>query len=183
MPDVELDCQNPSGRRHDRDTPAESPRPSVEYPPTAVGVSTSWLPHSDYRFCELFAGEANLTAAVEAAGVPVRAPDDAATGGANFVHRADVDAVRTELLSLMSSGVKLMVHFAPPCSTFSRARDRSSATRLRSREFPQGLARLASKTHEANLIARHCLDLAEDLARAGPPSPSKTPRAPTSGLT
>ena len=49
---------------------------------------------------------------------------------------------------------QLYFHVAPPCSTFSRARDRSTRTRLRSAASPQGLFPAEEKTHEANEVAR-----------------------------
>jgi hypothetical protein len=120
-----------------------------------------------YLFCEFFAGEGALTSAMSKAGVPVRSPDDLAGGGTDFQDKQAVDEVRRELGALVTSGVKLMVHFAPPCSTFSRARNRSGRTRLRSDEFPQGFPRCQDKCHSANLIARNTLDLAEWLVREG----------------
>ena len=123
------------------------------------------LDGSRCMFCEFFAGKGSLTRAVEAAGVPVRSPEDLAAGGTDFSNKEAVDMLRLELGELAASGVKLMVHFAPPCSTFSRARCRSGKTRLRSSAFPQGLPRFARYTRTANLIARNTLDLAEWLVR------------------
>ena len=125
------------------------------------------LDPSRCRFVEFFAGGGVLTSAVSAAGVPVRLPDDLASGGADFQSKEAVLTLRQELADLAASGVKLMVHFAPPCSTFARVRDRSSKTRLRSKESPQGIPRLMARCRVANLIARNTLDLAEYLARLG----------------
>ena len=125
------------------------------------------LDPSRCRFVEFFAGGGVLTSAVSAAGVPVRLPDDLASGGADFQSKEAVLTLRQELADLAASGVRLMVHFAPPCSTFARARDRSSKTRLRSKESPQGIPRLMARCRVANLIARNTLDLAEYLARLG----------------
>ena len=101
-----------------------------------------------FLFCEFFAGAGALTSAVSAAGVPVRSPEDLAGGGIDFLDKSAVDALRDEFSQLATSGVKCMIHFAPPCSTFSRARDRSSKTRLRSADYPQGLPRFTSYTRE-----------------------------------
>ena len=120
------------------DATVESLRLDVVVPALKSTVHES-LDSEYYLFAEFFAGTGVLTSAVAAADVPVRPPDDLATGGADFKHIGAVDGLRDELGSLLSSGVCLMVHFAPPCSTFSRARGRSSATRLRSAEYPQGL--------------------------------------------
>ena len=120
-----------------------------------------------YLFAEFFAGTGVLTSAVSAAGVPVRPPDDLATGGADFEHIGSVNSLREELGCLIASGISLMVHFAPPCSTFSKARGRSSATRLRTAEFPQGLPKRSGECYSANLVACHTLSLVEWLARKG----------------
>ena len=106
-----------------------------------------------------------MTSAAAAAGVPTRSPDDLATGGVDFENKEAVDGVRRELGELAASGVKLVVHFAPPCSTFSRARGRSAKTKIRSDDYPQGLPRCSHETRSANLIARNTLDLVEWLAR------------------
>ena len=54
-----------------------------------------------------------------------------------------------------------MLHLAPPCSTFSRARDRSWKTRLRSKDRPQELPGYGPWCNSANRVARHSLELAE----------------------
>ena len=123
------------------------------------------LSEARYLFCEFFSGQGTLTSAMVAAGVPARSPDDLAAGGVDFEDRRAVDALGRELGELVASGVLLMVHFAPPCSTFSRARCRGSKTRLRSDERPQGLPRLMAATRSANLIACNTLYLAEWLAK------------------
>ena len=148
----------PTGKRQrlagDHDDPTDS-----------IDIDADALDPRRALFCEFFSGEGPLTSAVLAAGVPARSPDDLAHGGTDFEHKSAVEEIRRELAELAASGVKLVVHFAPPCSTFSRARDRSSKTKLRSSDFPQGLPRHAQRTHSANLVARHTLDLAEGLAR------------------
>ena len=72
------------------------------------------LEESRCRFCEFFAGDGNLTSAMARAGVATREPDDLASGGVDFQQKSEVDLIRAELLSLLASGVSLMVHFAPP---------------------------------------------------------------------
>ena len=116
-------------------------------------------------FCEFFSGDGPLSEAVRALGVPVREPDDLKHGGTDFSDAAAVAELRRELGELAASGVKLVVHLAPPCSTFSRARNRHPKTKLRTREFPQGLPRKMHLCKEANYIARNALDFAESLAR------------------
>ena len=89
-------------------------------------------------FCEFFAGRGVLTKRVQEAGVPVSRPEDLSLGGLDFTEEDTVDKVKKMLADQAASGAKLLVHFAPPCSTFSRARDRSWKTRLRSTARPQG---------------------------------------------
>ena len=114
-----------------------------------------------YRFLEFFAGSGVLTQAVERAGVPVDPPDELADGGTNFGNDWEVEVVKNYLAELASSGVILMLHVAPPCATFSRARDRSWKTRLRSTARPQGLRGLGWWCREANRVARNTLNLVE----------------------
>ena len=65
------------------------------------------------RFIEFFAGDGGLTLAVRAAGVAADDPQDAASGGANFEDYVELEGVRAYLHELHSSGVKLILHFAP----------------------------------------------------------------------
>ena len=118
-------------------------------------------PSSEVRFLEFFAGEGGLTRAVKAAGVEADDPEDLANGGLDFGKDVDLEGLKNYLHELHSNGVKLHLHFAPPCSTFSRARDRSWRTRLRSSERPQGLKGKGAQCRQANLIARNTLDVLE----------------------
>ena len=121
---------------------------------------------ANVRFIEFFAGDGGLTAAVRRAGVEVDDPQDLADGGVDFSQEIELEGVKNYLHELHSSGVQLHLHFAPPCSTFSRARDRSWRTRLRSTSRPQGLAGRAAQCRQGNLIARNTLDLLEWAVRA-----------------
>ena len=56
--------------------------------------------------------------------------------------------------------IEVWVHLAPPCSTFSKARDRSSKTRVRFMANPGGFWPRGSKVREGNLIARRAIELA-----------------------
>ena len=160
-----------SGCSHGDEKPLEKPLGEVLRDGAIVYSSVPdqsvRLDKTRFRFCEFFAGAAALTAAVDAVGVPVRCPDDLTDGGVNFLHLAELAPLRKELFSLLASGVQLSAHFAPPCATFSRARDRNDRTRLRSNACPQGFPRVADRTREANLVARHTLDLVEELAKKG----------------
>ena len=51
------------------------------------------------------------------------------------------------------SGTQIIFHFAPPCATFSRARDRSVRTRLRSTLHPEGIPPIKPRALEGNRIA------------------------------
>ena len=81
-------------------------------------------------FAEFFAGGGELTRAVRTQGVPTMPPDDLATGGVDFDDVDQVAALRKELRAAAASQ-HLVVHLAPQCATFSRARDRAARTRLR----------------------------------------------------
>ena len=65
-------------------------------------------------------------------------PDEVTDGGTDFRSMTEIDKVKTRILELIGKGFQVLLHMAPPCSTFSRARDRSSATQLRSKEAPAG---------------------------------------------
>ena len=88
---------------------------------------------------ELFAGKGFLSKAVAKEGVPTMMPNDLADGGTDFANDEEVDALKSRLVEWKEQGSRFVIHLAPPCSTFSRARDRSRKTRLRSPEFPGGL--------------------------------------------
>ena len=127
-------------------------------------------PLEQVMFIEFFAGDALLTRSFEEAGITCRKPDDLATGGADFSSAAQVRKVREELRNLRTDDdVRLMLHFATVCSTFSRARDRSDATRLRSAEFPAGLPDLSPEKQIevdcANRCAKHTWESAEWAAK------------------
>ena len=114
-------------------------------------------------FAEFFAGGAKLTDTLRKAGVRCRAPDDLETGGTDFADSSQVRKLREELRALRTSDLRIVLHFAPPCSTYSRARDRSDATRLRSTEYPGGLPELSpsqqADVDAANRIAENMLEL------------------------
>ena len=108
-------------------------------------------------FVELFAGSAGLTRAVDSAGVPVVPPDEIHLGGTDF---RDPNRWRPskELLgeSAAAEGTRgergvrrrRFTHLAPPRSTFSKAKDRSWRTRVRSRAQPIGIPPRSSKVKE-----------------------------------
>jgi hypothetical protein len=147
--------------------------PSVPTPPmvsqTQGGISRD-APLKQVMFVEFFAGDALLTRTFEKAGIRCREPDDLATGGTDFASAAQVRKVREELRNLRTDeDLCLMLHFATVCATFSRARDRSEATRLRSAEFPAGLPDLSPEKQKevdcANLCAKHTWESAEWAAK------------------
>ena len=87
---------------------------------------------------ELFAGKADLSKAVSARGLPTVVPEDLARGGVNFQVDDEVAVLQRRCRHLLDLGFKILTHMAPPCSSFSRARDRSSRTRVRSAGHPEG---------------------------------------------
>ena len=109
-------------------------------------------------FLEFQAGEGGLTRAVAAAGVAVLPPDEVESGGANFASQSDMGALRSKLKTLSDEGHQLVIHLAPPCSTFSLARNRAKRTQLRSCAHPGGLpglidAAARARVAEANVVA------------------------------
>ena len=134
----------------DRNAPNETDTEQVEH---------------DALFVEFFAGCAVLTDHVAKLGVPTETPEDLELGGADFSKTDDIEYLKTKLAEHRHAGKHLVVHFAPPCATFSRARDRSHRTRLRSRQRPQGLLGKGLACREANIIARNTLNLAEWCAK------------------
>ena len=102
---------------------------------------------------------------MQEAGVATLPPDEVEAGGVDFTSRADLGASRTKLKRLHDEGYQLILHFAPPCSTFSTARNRARRTQLRSNVHPGGLPGLAvaearSRVAEANAIALETFALA-----------------------
>ena len=117
-------------------------------------------------FYECFAGVASLSSAVSAFGVNVIA-DEVEKGGTDFENEEAVLKLKAELVTMQNSGSLIMVHLAPPCATFSRARDRSKKTRLRSSRHPEGLPTKEDKVASANAIARSAFALAVWAAERG----------------
>ena len=125
-------------------------------------------------FVEIFAGSGRLTAAVKRAGMSVLPPDEAAMGGTDFLSASSVDELmdwvkwkikekyRLEKEHFDETGEVIIVvfHIVPPCSTFSKARDRSWRTRVRSRLNPSGFRPRSLEVRQANVIARRAITLA-----------------------
>ena len=85
--------------------------------------------------------------------LPWLPPQDLELDAADFTDADQVDALQSLWKRHDDEGTQLLFHVAPPCSTFSRARDRSSRTRLRSSRHPGGIVDNAI-VQEGNLIAR-----------------------------
>ena len=96
-----------------------------------IDASWSQVSSDDLVFLELFAGEAVLSKHVRAKGVPVIVPNEVNEGGTDFRNPSAVAKLLDGCRTIMASGRHLLVHM-PPCSSFSRARDRSARTQLRS---------------------------------------------------
>jgi hypothetical protein len=132
------------------------------YPTLASETSTTKenLPSSfdslgtthDFQFLELFAGEGTLTEAVKELGLPAEA-DDAAAGGVDFLDAEQVQKLKEKVQKIAGQVNTLVIHLAPPCATFSRARDRATRTKLRSNKNPEGLPSKQAQTSAANRIA------------------------------
>jgi len=101
-----------------------------------------------------------LTHAASAIGVATQTPQDLASRGWDFRREEDIEATKAWLEHLAGKHGHLVIHLAPPCSTFSRAWNRSARTRLRTAAQPQGLEPLSAKVLDANVIAKASAELA-----------------------
>ena len=111
------------------------PEPSELPPATCIEV----------RFDEQNAGSGGLTLAVSLKGVMTAQPNDVYTGGTDLHNSADVEALWDSWVHARQRGIHLIIHWAPPCSSMSRATQRSFLTRVRSQSHPWGLRNLTAK--------------------------------------
>ena len=114
----------------------------------------------DWLFGEFFAGEGGLTKAMIDVNIKVLPPNELDEGGTDFADNEQVEELKSKLWELAKTQ-RLALHFAPPCATFSRARDRSMKTRLRSSRCPAGLPSKRSQTRTANKVAKNAWNLAK----------------------
>jgi len=135
-------------------SPPAAPRPAKRRRRAAdIEVVESASP---LLFVEVCAGDAGLTQAVSEAGVQVLPPNEFTKGGTDLTCEEAVESLKEDLMEQHQRGHLIVLHIAPPCSTFSRARDRSRRTQLRSARFPSGLPFLLhprSRRREAILTA------------------------------
>ena len=120
---------------------------------------------TEVHFHEQNGGSGGLTQAVDLRGVKTAKPNDVYTGGTDIRKPADVEALWDAWVQARQRGVCLIIRWAPPCGSMSRARQRSFLTRVRSSSRPCGLRRLTAKQRTT---VKHGNDLAlitEDLAR------------------
>jgi hypothetical protein len=115
-------------------------------------------------FAVFFSGEGNLAKTMRRAGVRCLEPDDFASGGTDLSDKAQVQRARQRLRDIRTADEKLAIHLAPPCHTYSRARDRSPLTQLRSSSFPAGLPDLPEEQQEDAEMANRIADNTEDFA-------------------
>ena len=87
-------------------------------------------------FWEQFAGLGRLTGAFRDEGAHCAPPIDAAVDPDYNVLNA---AFLTVIIGILRSHLIDLLHIAPPCSSFSIIRSMSIASRIRSKEFPDGL--------------------------------------------
>ena len=113
---------------------------------------------------EFFAGDGHLSIAMREMGFEVCA-DDLLYGGTDFLDEDAVEEAKSKIQVAATEGRQVAVHLAPPCATFSRARDRSKRTRLRSTARPRGLDPNDVRVREANEVADRAFALASWAAR------------------
>ena len=132
---------------------SSSPLSSISVaPPTGPGAI--YEAGSRFVFIELFAGKGSLTRAVGKY-VSTLPPEDLDLGGTDFTDLAAVRHLWDHWQRLSDNGYLLLFHVAPPCASFSRARDRSYRTRLRSSSALSGLYPDDETTQTGNTIARN----------------------------
>ena len=122
-------------------------------PPSVAGTIVSSTSASSLSFVEVFSGNGKLSAAVKRLGVPVAPPQDLLSGGVDFSCDSAVRELWLVWDAWVAGGAQVVFHFAPPCATFSRARDRSHRTRLRSTLHPEGIPPLKDRAKVGNRIA------------------------------
>ena len=120
------------------------PRP-VPWPDSWIRLVQTIRGLSRPTMWEQFAGMGRLTAAFQNEGAHCAPPIDAATDPEYNVLNA---AFMMVVVGLLSSHLIDLLHLAPPCSTFPIARSLNLLTRLRSKEFPDGLPNLQPKQME-----------------------------------
>ena len=153
--DVEMKCASDDGMEMDcrSSSSSSSSSPSGE---AADGQPMKGEPF----FLEVFAGAGILTECMRKSGIHTAKPDEIFFGGTDFMQAEQVEALKEKIDEWAKIASRMVIHLAPPCRTFSRARDRGSATRLRSPQEPGGLDPLEDATAEGNTIALRAFDLA-----------------------
>ena len=133
--------------------PVSPVAPSVKRPREESKIKQAY-------FIELFAGMGVLTEAVRRMGIHCEDPDEMWSGGTDFRERSQVEALK-EKVALRAGQVRhLIIHLAPPCASYSRARDRSFKTRVRSSIYPEGLPGRQGQTKEPNRITKNAYKFA-----------------------
>ena len=96
-------------------------------------------------FLELFAGEAGISDAVFAAGVPVLPPVDVVPSARVTIPRDLLDALFWQkILEVITLGLVFFLHCGTPCNTFTAARKLDGGPPpLRSADAPLGLPNLS----------------------------------------
>ena len=152
--------------------PSSSPSSTAPADQQLDGDSgTPTATHSSCRFLflELFAGSGHLSGHVGRV-LPCLPPQDIDKGGADFLDNDQAESLKQIWKHHADQGTRLIFHVAPPCSTFSRARDRSQRTKLRSSAHPEGIVQ-NELVKEGNLIAKRtaeCVNyLVESLGAVG----------------
>ena len=133
---------------------ASSTSPSSSLVVLPTGPGARFEAGSRFIFVELFAGTGALTHAVGKY-VSTLPPQDLDLGGVDFSDFAAVRRLWDTWKQLADAGFTFIFHAAPPCASFSRARDRSHRTRLRSSASPGGLYPYDPVTKKGNAIARN----------------------------
>ena len=127
------------------------------------------------RLLEIFAGTANLTAAIRRRSMPTYEPEDIILG--------EFDLTNPQVFQKVAKSIKpghiRWLHLAPPCATFSRAR--RDGLRERGPKGVWARRQKREKLQEADMLAKITFQLAMMQLRAGGFVSIESPRNPDYG--
>ena len=142
-------------RKKKKTTRTTRVRPScstLEVAAEEITTDTGAVNRNMVVFIECFAGKGVLAKAMQRVGFDT-VTEDLDNGGTDFADDQAVTRLWSQWTKWSEAGWQFVVHFAPPCSSFSAVRDRSRRTRLRSPAHPEGLDPTERITAEGNKIA------------------------------
>ena len=146
---------------HSLDLSSSSPssslnlQPAKRYRSSPSPADEAREPGNRFIFLELFAGDAGGITDKVSKIVHTLPAQDLCTEGVDFSDDTAVQKWCSSLHDRLAPYDFVLFHVAPPCASFSRARDRSHRTRLRCNSFPAGWYPDDAVTTYGNTIARN----------------------------